>query len=67
MPSLKGLSDLLLKEEKLDLRVNPIWAFLFGYVNMNYKINKISELKKERKLSKDRFQFFFTDNTGHIK
>jgi hypothetical protein len=50
MPSLKGLSELLLKEEKIDLRINPVWAFLFAYFYMNYKINEISDLRKRKEI-----------------
>lgn len=50
MPSLKGLSNLLLKEERLDLRINPVWAFLFSYFYMNYKINEISDLRKRKEI-----------------
>ncbi len=50
MPSLNGLSELLLIEEKIDLRINPVWAFLFAYFYMNYKINEISDLRKRKEI-----------------
>jgi hypothetical protein len=47
-PSIKGLSDHLLITEKIDLKINAFFAFIFAYLYMNYKINEVIELRKRK-------------------
>jgi len=46
MPSLNGLSDHLVATEKINLKINGFFAFIFAYFYMNYKINEVIELRK---------------------
>jgi hypothetical protein len=46
MPTLNGLSDHLLATEKIDLKTNGFFAFIFSYFYINYKINEVIELRK---------------------
>jgi hypothetical protein len=48
MPSLNGLSDHLLSTEKIDLKINGFFAFIFTSFYMNYKINEVIELRKRK-------------------
>lgn len=45
-----GLSDKVLKEEKIDMRVNQFFAFIFGYFYINFKVNEINTLRARSKL-----------------
>ena len=42
----EGMSDTLLKEDKIDMRINQFFAFIFGYFYINYKLNEVSTLRK---------------------
>jgi hypothetical protein len=44
-PSMKGLSEHLLVTEKIDLKINSFFAFIFLYLYMNYEINEVIELR----------------------
>lgn len=45
-PFIIGLDEKLLKEYKIDLRPNMIWAFIFSYWYIIYALNKVDDIAK---------------------